>query len=44
MTSIANTNEQEQSVTLLPVNLDIPDESENSLTLALSAVKPATVG
>ena len=39
MTSIANTNEQDQSVILLPVDLDIPDESESSLTLALSAVE-----
>jgi len=39
MTSIANTNEQDQSVILLPVELDIPDESESSLTLVLSAVE-----
>ena len=39
MTSIANTNEQAQSVILLPVELDIPDESESSLTLVLSAVE-----
>ena len=42
-TSIVNTNEQYQTVTLLPVDLDIPNEnesyeSESSLTLALSAV------
>jgi len=38
VTSIANTNEQDQVMTLLPVDLDIPNESESSLSLALSAV------
>jgi hypothetical protein len=39
MTNIANTNEQDLGVILLPADLDIPDESESSLTLALSSVE-----
>ena len=38
VTSIVNTNERGLTVTLLPVDLDILNESESSLTLALSAV------
>ena len=38
LTSIVNTNEQEQAVTLLPVDLDILNESESSPNLTLSAV------
>ena len=38
LTSIVNTNQQQQAVTLLPVDLDIMNESESSLTLTLSAV------
>jgi len=38
VTSIVNTNDRDLTVSLLPVDLDISNESESSLTLELSAV------